>query len=187
MYQDGIRAYFDGNPNRPLPFFPGPDIGEIDTEEEDQGNKAFNYGAEYTSSSTASPSQGGVGGSCRAGETWPCPHLPEWLGNPNPSTPVWNVTEGAKLAICVIGANDKPRAHSYTLHGHTWPTYEDENPGVWSGSLGRINPGSYRITNQKVSGPGDWAYRTSAVHSGVKQGLWGIVRATAPSQKTPKV
>ncbi len=97
LLQDGLCLYLDGNTAFPVPDVPA-DPGALETEHEDQGAKGLNYRSEP------------IGG-------------PRWLRLPTPATPTWRVRPGASVVLHLVTATDKPRGHSFTVHGHTWPAW----------------------------------------------------------------
>ncbi len=38
-----------------------------------------------------------------------------------PPTPLWHARQGERLWLRLLCAADKPRNHTFTLHGHAWP------------------------------------------------------------------
>ena len=154
LLQDGVRLYLNGNTAFPIPDIPA-DPGEDEPDFEDQGQKAFNYRAE-----PSGPQQ--------------------WLSVSYPVTPIFYAEKTAHIRVQLIGACDKPRNHSFTLHAHVWPEWPDvahtpligSVPGVTSGSVFTLD-----LQNSKPSA-GDHAYRSGVLRWDVSQGLWGILRLT---------
>lgn len=162
LLQDGLRLYLNGNPNFPVPDSP-PAAGDEAADPEDQGQKGFNYRTEPVGPNTD------VNGN-------PAP-LGNWLANPNPATPVWHVPASKTVRLHLVGACDKPRNHSFTVHAVTWPEYRFLSPGsprVVSESA--ITSGTVRTFEFMPEHPGDHAYRSGVLKWAVSQGLWGIVR-----------
>ena len=163
LLQDGLRLYLNGNPSFPVPDSP-PAAGDDAADPEDQGQKAFNYRTEPVGPNTdidGNPAPSG-----------------DWLANPNPATPVWHVPVGQTVRLHLVGACDKPRNHSFTVHAVTWPEYRflslGSSPRV--ASEGAITAGTVRTFEFTPEHPGDHAYRSGVLKWAVSQGLWGIVR-----------
>jgi FtsP/CotA-like multicopper oxidase with cupredoxin domain len=161
LLQDGLRLYLNGNPHFPIPDAP-PAAGEADVDAEDQGQKGFNYRTEPVGPNTDMSGNPAPG---------------NWLANPNPATPVFVVPQGQRVRLHLLGACDKPRNHSVTVHGVAWPEYrflQAVSPMVASESA--ITSGSVRTFEFSPEHPGDHAYRSGVLKWAVSQGLWGIVR-----------
>jgi hypothetical protein len=111
LMQDGLRLYWNGDTRQPLPDPPAEEGGP---DYEDQGQKGFSYGSEPRGPHF---------------DTRGRPDLPphEWLRTPNPkpatwpATPLWHVHAGSCVHLHLVGACDKPRNHSFTVHGVGWP------------------------------------------------------------------
>ncbi len=163
LLQDGLRLYLNGNVNFPIPDAPA-GVGEDETDPEDQGQKGFNYRTEPIGSNTKPDGN-------------PAP-LGDWLANPNPATPIWRVPVGKQVQFHLVGACDKPRNHSFTIHGVTWPEWRflspQELPKVASESA--ITCGTVRTFEFTPEHSGDYAYRSGVLKWAVSQGLWGILR-----------
>ncbi|HSO42708.1 MAG TPA: hypothetical protein VLR47_07700, partial [Rhodospirillales bacterium] len=167
LLQDGLRLYLNGNPNFPVADSP-PAAGDEGVDAEDQGQKGFNYRSEPVGPNTdpdGTPAE-----------------LGNWLANPEPATPVWCVPAGKRVRLHLVGACDKPRNHSITVHGVTWPEYRflppASAPRVASESA--ITAGTVRTFEFTPEHPGDHAYRSGVLKWAVSQGLWGIVRVVDP-------
>jgi FtsP/CotA-like multicopper oxidase with cupredoxin domain len=152
ILQDGLRLFLNGNLGFPAPDIPA-DPGEDRADHEDQGQKGFNYRTEPTGP-------------------------PRWLDLDDPATPTWTVPAGADVRLHLVIAADKPRAHTFTVHAHTWPGWPhmgSASPRFSSETA--LNPGSVRTLElAAASEPGDYAYRSGAFSWAVSQGLWGIIR-----------
>lgn len=97
------RLFLNGNVEFPLPDPPAEEAG--DAEVEDQGQKGFNYRSEPI------------------GAVFDPQGSPYTLDKPEPATPVWHAAVGQKVRFHVIGALDKPRQYSFTIHGVVWPDH----------------------------------------------------------------
>lgn len=170
LLQDGLRLFHDGDTTRPLLDFP-PDTPPDELDKEDQGNKAFNYRTEPVGIfDDSSPS--------------------DILGIERPATPMFRVPVGTPVHFHLVGANDKPRNFSFTIHGVTWPEWrfpsEERQPRVASESA--ISCGSTRTFEFTPEYTGDHAYRSGMLSWAVHQGLWGILRVgrgAAPKESAP--
>ena len=164
LMQDGLRLFLNGNPGFPLPDPPEEPAG--DAEKEDQGQKGFNYRTEPV------------------GPVFDPEGSPYTLLKPDPATPVWHVPAGARVKLHLVGACDKPRHHSFTVHGVAWP--EDrfvppsgERPVVSSESAvscGTARTFEFDAPAHGDGGPRDHAYRSGVLKWDVPQGMWGIMR-----------
>ncbi|WP_414581122.1 multicopper oxidase domain-containing protein [Scytonema sp. PCC 10023] len=163
LLQDGLRLYLNGNVNFPIPDIPA-DPGEDEPDPEDQGQKGFNYRTEPV----------GPNDEPRCD----CANSRDWLANPNPATPVWCVPVGKTVRFHLVGACDKPRNHSFTIHGVTWPEWRflsrEKQPKVASESA--ISCATIRTFEFIPEHTGDHAYRSGVLKWAVSQGLWGILR-----------
>jgi hypothetical protein len=78
----------------------------------------------------------------------------------------------------VLGACDRPRQHSFTLHGHSWqewPHLGSQSP--WMASTSGITSGTVHSFDVVVrSEAGDYMYRSGVLKWVVEQGMWGLMR-----------
>ena len=156
--QDGLRLYQHGNVNFPLPDVPG-DVPTEPPDKEDQGQKGFNYRSE-----PIGPLFSPTGSEYS-------------LDNPNPATPVWCVPVGSLVRFHLLGAMDKPRNQSFTIHGVTWPEWRFLSPvSPCVSSESAITCGTVRTFQFTPLHPGDYAYRSGVVKWAVAQGMWGLLR-----------
>lgn len=163
--QDGLNLY-DKN-NQPVPGNPHLD------DPEDQGEKGLNYRSE--------------------------PFAHRLVGHPenvfsssihgDPSTPVFRAYPGDPVVFRLLMASDKPRNHSFVLHGHIWPLEpEDPNSNVIS-CQGSISIGSaFNLVPIKGAGgvlqlPGDYLYRAGVLLPDLEAGMWGIFRVHRKQEK----
>lgn len=161
LMQDGLRLFLNNNGR---PGFPLPDPPEeaAEGEHEDQGQKAFNYRTEPI------------------GPVFD-PRGSDYSLNKQPATPIWHVPAGRKVRFHLVGALDKPRAHSFTIHGVIWPEHRFRSsagaqtaPMVSSESA--ITSGTVRTFEFTPTYVGDHAYRNGVLKWAVPQGMWGILR-----------
>ena len=152
LMQDGVRLYLNGNMDFPVSDIPA-DPGEDAPDFEDQGQKAFNYGAEPVGS-------------------------PLWIAVPYPDTPIFYAKKTANIRVQLLGACDKPRNHSFTIHAHVWPEWPGVAHTPLIGGVAGVTSGSVFTLHLKNSRPssGDHAYRSGVLRWDVSQGLWGILR-----------
>ncbi|MBE9178547.1 multicopper oxidase domain-containing protein [Oculatella sp. LEGE 06141] len=161
LLQDGLRLFINGDLKVPLPDKPedfaragNPALLAEEAEDtEDQGNKGFNYRVE--------------------------PLLDPTLVNlANPATPTWVVPRRGEVHFHLICAADRPRNHSFTIHGHTWREWSymgDQSPRVAAESA--LSCGSVRTFELATADrAGDYMYRSGVLKWAVAQGLWGILR-----------
>lgn len=150
--QDGLRYYLHGNPALPIGDFPG-DLGEGLPDTEDQGLKGFNYRSEPTSHARGYDFK--------------------------PATPVIRVKTKADVQLHLVAACDKPRNHSFTIHGHSWKQWEywiDPKSPQLSSESG-ITSGFAKTLKFKANDKeGYYMYRSGVLKYVVEQGLWGIIR-----------
>ena len=95
----------------------------------------------------------------------------------DPSTPILEANAGEDVTIRLLMPSNKPRNHSFVLHGHTWKAQPNDpcSPQVWS--QGAISVGSvYDMKFTANSYSGDYMYRSGAFRWSVEQGMWGIFR-----------
>ncbi|HYC90405.1 MAG TPA: hypothetical protein VEO54_14405 [Thermoanaerobaculia bacterium] len=107
----------------------------------------------------------------------------EWFtrrgGGHFPATPTFIVPTKSRVTVRFVGANDKPRNHGFTIHGHAWPRWTHRQ-GIGSelvSSEAGITTGTARtyelIANEAE---GDYLYRATVLKWTVAQGPWGILR-----------
>jgi hypothetical protein len=168
LLQDGLRLFLRGNIHAPIPDEP-PGPGEHQPDHEDQGQKAFNYRSEPVGPN-ADPSYDPDG-------TLPPGHEGrDWLSKADPATPVFLVPEGSRVRLHLLGACDKPRNHSFTVHGVTWQEWPHVNPVPRVASESALSAGSTRTYGFTMEHAGDHAYRSGVLKWAVPQGLWGLLR-----------
>ncbi|GAA4866629.1 multicopper oxidase domain-containing protein [Actinomycetospora straminea] len=96
-----------------------------------------------------------------------------------PPTPTWSARQGETLWLRLVGACDKPRNHTFTLHGQQWPM------GPWLGAASAQVGGLSGLTADVVHDiamtaehEGDHAYRSGVFRWAVTQGMWGVLRVS---------
>ena len=162
LMQDGLRLFLnaDGRPGFPLPDPPEEEAGEA--EKEDQGQKGFNYRTEPI------------------GPIFD-PRGSDYSLDKTPATPIWRVPAERKVRFHLVGALDKPRAYSVTIHGVTWPEHRFQSPAgpqttPMVSAESAITSGSVRTFEFTPTQEGDHAYRSGVLKWAVPQGMWGILR-----------
>ena len=197
LLHDGIRYYVDGveNPEKwPNPPDAQDPHGDVDTE--DQGHKAFNYRSERLDRAFCERPECGHHPNdeddchCHNPDTPPLPHHRrngqlEWFTRSYgpqpfvPATPTFVVPANSRVAVRFIGAADKPRNHGFTIHGHYWLRWT-QNQGLARelvSSEAGLSTGTARTYEFAANAvPGDYLYRSTVLKWAVAQGLWGILR-----------
>ncbi|WP_281883474.1 multicopper oxidase domain-containing protein [Paenibacillus sp. YYML68] len=169
VMHDGIRLVDqEGN----LIIDPNP-IFELEEEQEpedfeDQGSRAFNYRAErFIHRLKRDPDVAKVFSSTVHGD---------------PATPVFLAHEGDRVVIRHIFPADRARAHSFTLHGHTWLRSAADINSTFIAEKGQITVGdhdSFFLTfgaGGLYGTAGDYMYRSANLQWDVELGVWGIMR-----------
>ena len=138
---------------------------------EDQGQKGFNYRSErYENRLRENPAVHLVMSSAKHGD---------------PVTPIFRAYPNDPVRIRLLMPADKPRNHSFVLHGHSWRAqFSDPFSDIIS-CQGAISVGN--VLNIILEGgascfPGDYAYRSGIFRWDVEQGMWGIFRVLSKNQ-----
>lgn len=134
------------------PALPVADIVPGD-DPEDAGQKAINYRAAMV-------------------------HPAEVLHSADPPTPIWSVPAGTPLWLRLVGAADKPRNHTFTVHGVSWSSAPWQDGGPRVDSLSGLTGGVTHDLVFTAEHPGDHAYRSGVFRWAVENGLWGIIRVS---------
>lgn len=100
----------------------------------------------------------------------------EGLRVAEPGAPIWRAQKGDKLWLRVVCAADKPRNHTFTLHGHAWRAAPWVTDGPWTGALSGLSAGTVHDLVLRAREPGDHAFRSGVFRWAVEQGLWGLLR-----------
>ena len=166
LMQDGLRLFLRG-PNGEVGFaLPDPPQEPAgDGEKEDQGSKAFNYRTEPR------------------GPVFDPKGSPYTLAKADPATPVWHVDANEQVRFHLVGACDKPRQYSFTIHGVAWPEHRFQTGGgggtnveLLVSSESAISCGSVRTLEFAPAHAGDHAFRSGVLNWAVPQGMWGLLR-----------
>ena len=159
--QDGISLFDKEGERIPDPHVHGD--GELDFE--DQGQKGFNYRSERFENRL---------------ENHPEVHLVMSSNiHGDPATPVFMAYPGDPVRIRLIMPADKPRNHSFVLHGHSWrQQFSDPFSDIIScqGAISVGNVFNIIIKDCASQFPGDYAYRSGIFRWDVELGMWGIFR-----------
>jgi hypothetical protein len=85
----------------------------------------------------------------------------------------------------LVGALDKPRNQSFTIHGVAWREWRFLSPTQQPivASEGAISTATVRTLVFTPAHAGDHAYRSGVLKWAVPQGLWGILRV-APHRES---
>jgi FtsP/CotA-like multicopper oxidase with cupredoxin domain len=96
-----------------------------------------------------------------------------------PATPIFVVPAESSVMVRFVGANDKPRNHGFTIHGHAWPRWTHRQ-GIGlelvSSEAGITTGTSRTYVFEANKKPGDYLYRATVLKWTVAQGPWGILR-----------
>jgi len=161
--QDGISLFDKNGKPIPDPGGSGHDNERLDFE--DQGQKGFNYRSERFENRLKNDPRVHLVMSSKI--------------HGDPATPVFNAYPGDPVRIRVLMPADKPRNHSFVLHGHSWKQqFSDPLSDVVScqGTISVGNVFNLIIENGANQFPGDYAYRSGMFRWDVEQGMWGIFR-----------
>lgn len=98
------------------------------------------------------------------------------LAVPDPPTPIFTAPRDQPLWVRLVCAADKPRNHTFTVHGLAWnfaPWVED---GPRTDSISGLTAGTTQTLVMTPRDAGDHAYRSGVFRWAVGQGMWGIIR-----------
>jgi hypothetical protein len=160
--QDGLRLFANGDPDAPLPDI----VSEVDPV--DAGQRGISY--------RAAPI-----------------HVRTQLTDPAPATPLLTLPASTPIGpdddeeerqrktrtlwLRLVTAADKPRNHTFTIHGHAWPGAPRPGAQPKVGAVGGLTAGSvHDLVVDVAAEPGDYAYRSGVFRWSVQQGMWGIIR-----------
>jgi manganese oxidase len=108
---------------------------------------------------------------------WLLERTTDWFTTP-PPTPTFVVPAGSNVKFHLVCAADRPRNHSFTIHGHSWQEYPhrgDLSPVIAAEPA--ISSGTVRTFSfQANQDTGDYLYRSGITKWAISQGLWGILR-----------
>lgn len=136
---------------------------------EDQGSRGFNYRSERLHHRLAElPDLAAV-------FTSRPPHR-------DPATPFFLAHVGDPVVVRMVVAADKPRAHTFTIHGHTWRRDANDGNSAYVSLAGEMSVGYHKSlflahgAGGLLGVPGDYMYRSGNLRWDVKLGMWGIIR-----------
>ena len=92
--------------------------------------------------------------------------------------PLLTARAGDTVWLRVVGAGDKPRQHSLTVHGAAWERAPWVPGGPWTGAVSGITTGVTEDLVLRLHHPGDHAIRSGAFQWGTELGVWGSLRVT---------
>lgn len=183
IMHDGVRL-FDSEKNLiidPEPIF----VEREDAAEdfEDQGSRGFNYRAErFSHRLKKNPDISKVFSSQVHGD---------------PATPIFLAYPGDPVTVRFVFPADKPRAHSFVIHGHKWNRDTNNLSSAIVSVTGQNTVGStgnfelFYGAGSFLGLPGDYMYRSGNILWDIELGLWGIIRVLekrenclAPLQKS---
>jgi manganese oxidase len=111
-------------------------------------------------------------------ELWITRRRNTWFQPLEPATPTFVVPAGSDVSFHLVCAADRPRNHSFTIHGHSWREYPHrgkDSPVISAEPA--ISSGWVRTFSFKANAePGDYLYRSGVTKWAIAQGLWGILR-----------
>lgn len=100
----------------------------------------------------------------------------------DPSTPLFLAYPGDPVVIRFTFPADKPRAHSFAVHGHIFHRSKDDINSSLISVEGQNTVGSndnFHLlygAGGLFSKPGDYMYRSGNIRWDIELGLWGIIR-----------
>ncbi|HSK58210.1 MAG TPA: hypothetical protein VK935_04075, partial [Actinomycetospora sp.] len=115
------------------------------------------------------------------------PPVRDPLADERPPTPIWEAPTGRRLWLRLVGACDKPRNHTFTVHGRQWRVapWLDGNSPETGGLSGLTADTVHDLDLDAVEHAGDHAYRSGVFRWAVTQGMWGILRVEDTRQGDP--
>ncbi|MGE5481515.1 MAG: hypothetical protein ACM3VX_01225, partial [Bacteroidota bacterium] len=174
VMHDGVRLV-DAAGNLiidPEPVVPAGDDGAEQEELvdlEDQGSRGFNYRSERLHHRFAELPD------LAALFTSRPPHR-------DPATPLFLAHAGDPVVVRVVVAADKPRAHTFTVHGHAWRRDANDGNSRYVSLAGEMSVGYHKglFLAHGAGGllgvPGDYMYRSGNIRWDLELGMWGIIR-----------
>lgn len=133
------------------PDFPMPDVNPGD-DPEDSGQKGINYRSHPIHHGKVSKQE-------------------------TPVFPVLKTHPGDKVWLQLIGANDKPRQHTITVHGCAWPQASWAPQGAWTGAVSGFSPCRAETIVVTLQHQGDYAVRAGGFRWAAEHGVWSSLRA----------
>ncbi|MGR7027209.1 multicopper oxidase domain-containing protein [Geodermatophilus sp. URMC 62] len=93
-----------------------------------------------------------------------------------PVRPGFTVAPGDEVWLRLVCAADKPRNHTFTMHGLAWPAAPWLVDGPWTGSASGLTADSVHDVRLTAGEAGDYAYRSGVFKWAVGQGMWSVLR-----------
>lgn len=100
----------------------------------------------------------------------------------DPSTPVFLAYPGDPITMRLVFPSDKPRSHTFFIHGHKFLRSKDDPDSAIISARGQNTVGSnndlhlFFGAGGLFNRPGDYMYRSGNIRWDIELGLWGIVR-----------
>jgi manganese oxidase len=94
----------------------------------------------------------------------------------HPPTPVWESPTGEPVWLRLVGACDKPRNHTFTMHGMDLAIAPWQGEAPREGALSGLSSDTAHDIAVVPEHPGDHVFRSGAFRWSVEQGMWGILR-----------
>lgn len=100
----------------------------------------------------------------------------------DPSTPLFLAYPGDPVTMRLVFPADKPRAHTFIIHGHKFLRSKDDADSAIISAQGQNTVGSnndlqlFFGAGGFFNKPGDYMYRSGNIRWDIELGLWGIVR-----------
>ncbi|BDG59525.1 hypothetical protein caldi_06150 [Caldinitratiruptor microaerophilus] len=143
----------------------GPPLGGSTVDEEDRGQRGFNYRNEPLWR--------------RLRRVPRVRHVFRSQVHGDPATPLPKVRAGDPVVIHLLHAADKPRTHSFLVHGHRWLAWGAATGGATIGVIS-VGDGMSLWLEGGAGGwlrrRGDYAYRSGVLRWHLEMGLWGLLR-----------
>jgi manganese oxidase len=92
--------------------------------------------------------------------------------------PIASIKAGQKLWLRVIGAGDKPRQQSLSIHGCAWPEAPWMGASAWTGATGGFAPCRAENWQLTLAYKGNYAARAGVFRWASEHGVWTYLRAT---------
>ncbi len=90
--------------------------------------------------------------------------------------PLVTVDVGDTVWLRVVGAADKPRQHTFTVHGTAWEAAPWVADGPWTAAASGVSAGWARDLVIHAEEPGDHVMRTGCFRWGTELGIWSLLR-----------
>lgn len=97
----------------------------------------------------------------------------------DPATPLLAVRAGDPVLVHLLHAADKPRTHSFLVHGHRWLAWGAATGGATVGVIGVGDGLSLWLeggAGGRLRREGDYAYRSGVLRWHLEMGVWGLLR-----------